>query len=99
MRKAKKLSVIMPCYNEKDFVEQIVAEVIAVDLGATKKEIIIVDDGSTDGTRALLQKLAAKHPEITLLLQEVNQGKGAALKKGILASSGDVVVIQDADLE
>ncbi len=99
MAKTKLLSVIMPCYNEENTIEKIIAEVIAVDLGSTKKEIIIIDDGSKDKTRLLLKKLSDKHKEIQLIFQKKNQGKGAALKKGILASRGDVVVIQDADLE
>lgn len=99
MGKTKKLSIIMPCYNEKQTIEKIVAEVIEVHLGSTKKELIVVDDGSKDGTRDILKQLSKKHPEIKLVFQEVNQGKGAALKRGILESTGDVVVIQDADLE
>src|SRR5688500_10571825 len=99
MAKTKKLSIVMPCYNEKHTVEKILAEVMEVNLGTTKKEIVMVDDGSKDGTRAILTKLAKKHPEITLVFQKVNQGKGAALRKGILKTTGDVVVIQDADLE
>ncbi len=99
MARVKKLSIVMPCYNEKHTVEKIIAEVLAVNLGTTKKEIVMVDDGSKDGTRAILTKLAKQHPEITLIFQKVNQGKGAALKKGILKTTGDVVVVQDADLE
>ena len=89
----------MPCYNEKNTIEKIIAEVMDVSLGSTQKEIVIVDDGSKDGTRDILKKLQKKHKEIKLIFQEVNQGKGAALKKGILETTGDVVVIQDADLE
>lgn len=99
MPKAKKLSIVMPCYNEKATIKTILKEINAVDLGGTQKEIIIVDDGSKDGTREILQGIAKKNKDIKLIFQKVNQGKGAALKKGILASSGDVVVVQDADLE
>jgi glycosyltransferase involved in cell wall biosynthesis len=99
MPKTKKLSIIIPCYNEKATINKILQEIEGVNLGTTKKEIIIIDDGSKDGTRKLLKAAAQKNPTITLIFQETNQGKGAALKKGILASTGDVVVIQDADLE
>jgi glycosyltransferase involved in cell wall biosynthesis len=68
-------------------------------LGKTEKEIIIIDDGSKDGTRKILTKLATKDKRIQLIFQKINQGKGAALKKGLLASTGDAAIIQDADLE
>ena len=94
-----KLSVVMPCYNEKATIEEIVSRVRAV---AIKKEIIIVDDGSKDGTRDILQKMENvkdSNNEIRVLYHEKNQGKGAALRTGFKDISGDIVIIQDADLE
>lgn len=99
MAKVKKLSIIMPCYNERATIEAIIEEVMDVNLGTIKKEIIIVDDGSKDGTREILKELAKNNKNITLIFQKTNQGKGAALKLGIQKSTGDVVIIQDADLE
>lgn len=99
MPKAKKLSIIIPCYNEKATIRSILDEIMAVDLGGTKKEIIIVDDFSQDGTRELLKNIAKKNKAVQVIFQNYNQGKGAALKRGILGSTGDMVVIQDADQE
>ena len=91
-----KLSVVIPVYNERATVVELLARVEAVDLGFAK-EIIIVDDASTDGTREVLQGLA--RPGLRVLLQERNQGKGAALRRGFAAAEGDIVLVQDADLE
>lgn len=99
MAKTKKLSIVIPCYNEKSTIQKIITEVMNVNLGKTQKEVIIVDDYSTDGTRSLLNNLQKKYPSIRVLLQDMNKGKGSALKRGFLSTTGDVVVVQDADLE
>src|SRR5262245_50361126 len=93
-----KLSVIMPAYNERATIREIVSRVLSVDLGTVVKELVIVDDGSTDGTRDILKELE-RQPEVRVLFQPHNQGKGAAVWRGIRESTGDMVVIQDADLE
>jgi glycosyltransferase involved in cell wall biosynthesis len=86
------LSVIIPCYNEKNTIEEIVKRVHA---SAPEAEILIVDDGSTDGTREILPRLAG----VRVILHEKNRGKGAAIHTGIAAATGEVLLIQDADLE
>ena len=96
-----KLSVVMPVYNEQATLELVIARVLAVAIDAKEIdiELVCVDDGSTDRSRELLAQLQAHHPQIRVLLQPKNMGKGAALRRGIQESTGDYVLIQDADLE
>jgi glycosyltransferase involved in cell wall biosynthesis len=90
-----KISVLIPAYNEKNTIREIVKRVQAMKL---VDEIIIVDDGSTDGTRILLAEMDGKD-QVRVILHEKNQGKGAAVRTGISSATGDVLIIQDADLE
>lgn len=91
------LSVVIPVYNEVEFVETLVQKVLAA-VPEIEKEILLVDDGSTDGTRDLLKKMEDL-PRIRVKFHEKNQGKGAALRTGFDMAQGEIVVIQDADLE
>jgi glycosyltransferase involved in cell wall biosynthesis len=92
------LSVVMPAYNERRTIRSIVEAVMAVDLPGLNRELIIVDDGSTDGTRDILAEIDGKDG-VRVLLQPVNRGKGAAIARGFRESTGDIVLVQDADLE
>jgi len=92
----KRLSVVVPVFNEEKTIEKIIKKVERADIGKVKKEIIIVDDGSTDGTRKILEKLSNKYK---VIFHKKNQGKGTALRTGFKQCTGEVVVVQDADLE
>ena len=91
-----KLSVVMPVYNDRATLREVVEKVLAVPLAI---ELICVDDGSTDGSREILAELQAQHPQIRIVLQPENMGKGAALRRGFQEATGEYVIIQDADLE
>jgi len=91
-----KLAVVMPVYNEETTIDEILSRVQAVPM---EKEIIIVDDGSTDGTHDRLKDIESRHANVRVTYQQRNRGKGAALRQGFTQVTGDVVIIQDADLE
>ena len=91
-----RVSVVMPVYNEVATIKEIVARVQAVTL---EKDIIIVDDGSTDGTREQLEQISQSYDNLRVIYHDRNQGKGAALRTGFETVTGDIVIIQDADLE
>jgi len=93
-----KLSIVIPIYNEAATILELLNLVTAVNIGMDR-ELVLVDDCSKDGTRDVLKKVAADHPDWQVLFHEVNQGKGAALRTGFAAATGDFVIIQDADLE
>ena len=93
-----KLTIVIPVFNEAATIAKIVDLVRAVEVGM-EKEILLVDDCSRDGTRDVLGRMAAASTDLKVIFHEVNQGKGAALRSGFAAATGDVVLIQDADLE
>lgn len=95
-----KLTVVIPVFNEAATLQEIVRRVVAVPL-SMDRELVLVDDGSTDGTRQLYGSVQAEHPGqvIRILQHEHNRGKGAALRTGFQEATGDIVLVQDADLE
>jgi glycosyltransferase involved in cell wall biosynthesis len=101
--KYKKLSIIIPVYNEEKFIETVINKVLEANSLGLKKEIIIVDDGSFDQTKIKIEnkikKLKKRQVKIKVIFKKKNEGKGIAVKDGVLSSTGDIVLIQDADLE
>lgn len=107
MNKFKTLSIVIPVFNEEKFIEKTIDKVLAADSLGINREVVVVDDGSTDNTPRILnkiegnyrQKSAIKSASIRVLYKKKNEGKGAALKDGFLKTTGDIVLVQDADLE
>lgn len=95
---ASRISILIPVYNEVHFIEQVLSKVLAVDFCGLEKEVIIVDDGSTDGTRDRLKQYENALP-FRVVYHDRNRGKGAALRTAIQHASGEIIAIQDADLE
>ena len=99
MHKMTKLSIVIPVYNEENTLEEIVDRVYSVDLGEIEREIIISNDGSSDRTTEIIAQLQSKYPGLVCYQSSTNLGKGAAVRLGIAISTGDIITIQDADLE
>ena len=93
-----RLSVVIPVYNERDTLEKLVQRVLGVDYGCDL-EIVLVDDGSDDGSGELAESLSSRHADLTCLRHDKNAGKGAAIRTGFARATGDIVIVQDADLE
>lgn len=91
----KKLTVIIPTFNEEQTIAMVIQRVKEADIGDLEREIIVVDDGSRDATRRILRDI----PDIKVILHQHNLGKGGAIKTGLQVATGDVVIVQDADLE
>ena len=100
MNPPRLLSIVIPVYNERELAPQLLSRVEAVSLpGGLAKEIVLVDDHSTDGTREWLRALETERPDLRITLHDTNRGKGAALRTGFGVATGDVILVQDADLE
>lgn len=99
----KTISIVIPVYNEEKFIKKVIDKVVKADISGLKKEIVIVDDGSTDKTvieiKKAILKIKNKNIKIKTIFKKKNEGKGTALKTGFLRSTGDIVLVQDADFE
>ncbi len=96
--KIRKLSIVIPAFNEKETILEVLKRIEKAKIGQIRKEIIIIDDGSSDGTRQILKKLKGRK-NYKIYYHSKNKGKRAALKTGFLHATGEVVIVQDTDLE
>jgi glycosyltransferase involved in cell wall biosynthesis len=96
MKTFKKVSIVIPVYNEEKTIEKIISQVCSADINGLERELILVDDCSKDRSREILKKYELTHK---IIYHDKNQGKGAALKTGFASATGEIVIIQDADLE
>src|SRR5262249_47025391 len=94
-----KLSIVIPVYNEERFIGAVVDRVLAANTCGLEREMVVVNDGSSDGTADALDEIARKHPAMKIFHQPANAGKGAALRRGFQEATGDFILIQDADFE
>ena len=105
MKKLKSLSIVIPVYNEENYIEKLIEKVVQADSSGLRKEIIVIDDGSTDETKSKVKsqklKLQVKNKSLKIIFidKRKNQGKGSSVKAGFLKSTGDIVLVQDSDLE
>lgn len=95
----KTVSIIIPAYNESQYLIRCLENVFFAEIPGWKKQVIVVNDGSTDNTKSILKECIKKHPELNVIHCATNRGKGSAIRIGIQKTTGDVILIQDADLE
>lgn len=98
MTNRQKVSIVVPVFNERATIAKLIERVLSIDLGTNDKEVIVIDDGSIDGTRDILKEMSARNG-VRIFYHQKNRGKGASLRTGFHHATGEIIIIQDADLE